>query len=86
MDPEERRQQQQMLQQMKQQIAIANAQELLYNMSTKCFQKCVTRPRESLDAQEKKCIGMCMDRFMESYRLVSHTYGHRLQRERNRMH
>ncbi|KNC22379.1 hypothetical protein FF38_08815 [Lucilia cuprina] len=32
-----------------------------------------------------KCISMCMDRFMDSWNLVSRTYGNRLQREQNKI-
>lgn len=39
--------------QVKQQIAVANAQELLTQMTTKCFKKCVNKPGTSLDASEQ---------------------------------
>ncbi|KAL0113387.1 hypothetical protein PUN28_012510 [Cardiocondyla obscurior] len=74
-----------LMQQVKQQIAVANAQELLTKMTEKCFKKCIGKPGTSLDSSEQKCIAMCMDRYMDSFNLVSKTYSERLQRERNRI-
>ncbi|CAG7734751.1 unnamed protein product [Allacma fusca] len=51
-----------LMDQVKQQIAVVNAQELLQKMTDKCFRKCVTKPGSSLDSGEQKCIAMCMDR------------------------
>lgn len=51
-----------LMDQVKQQIALANAQELLTKMTEKCFKKCVNRPGTELDSGEQKCIAMCMDR------------------------
>ncbi|CAG2184003.1 unnamed protein product, partial [Oppiella nova] len=39
----------------KQQIAVANAHELLKKMTEKCFNKCVVRPGTSLDNSETVC-------------------------------
>ncbi|XP_037812287.1 mitochondrial import inner membrane translocase subunit Tim13 [Lucilia sericata] len=74
-----------LMDQVKQQIAVANAQELLTKMTEKCFNKCINKPGVSLDSSEQKCISMCMDRFMDSWNLVSRTYGNRLQREQNKI-
>ncbi|XP_011051917.1 PREDICTED: mitochondrial import inner membrane translocase subunit Tim13-B [Acromyrmex echinatior] len=74
-----------LMQQVKQQIAVANAQELLTKMTEKCFKKCIGKPGTSLDSSTQKCVAMCMDRYMDSFNLVSKTYSERLQRERNRM-
>lgn len=54
----------QLMDQVKQQIALANAQELLTKMTEKCFKKCVNRPGSELDSGEQKCIAMCMDRLV----------------------
>ncbi|XP_077866842.1 mitochondrial import inner membrane translocase subunit Tim13-like, partial [Saccoglossus kowalevskii] len=43
----------QMMDQVKSQLAIANAQDLLQKMSDKCFKKCVTKPGTSLDNSEQ---------------------------------
>ncbi|TDG38925.1 hypothetical protein AWZ03_014654 [Drosophila navojoa] len=73
-----------LIRQMKQQIALANVQELLATVTCKCFEKCVTKPRDHLSGPEENCIHMCMDRFLDSFRLCAHTFGHRLRRELSR--
>uniref|UniRef100_A0A182XVB6 Mitochondrial import inner membrane translocase subunit n=1 Tax=Anopheles stephensi TaxID=30069 RepID=A0A182XVB6_ANOST len=65
----------------KQKIAIANAQELVTKMTEKCFKKCVGKPGQDLDGSEQKCIAMCMDRFMDSWNVVSRALTQRLQQE-----
>ncbi|GJQ67685.1 hypothetical protein Trydic_g16511 [Trypoxylus dichotomus] len=74
-----------LMDQVKQQIAVANAQELLTKMTEKCFKKCITKPGTSLDSSEQKCVAMCMDRYMDSWNLVSRTYSQRIEKERHRM-
>ncbi|XP_040181610.1 mitochondrial import inner membrane translocase subunit Tim13 [Rana temporaria] len=73
------------MEQVKVQIAVANAQELLQRMTDKCFRKCVGKPGSSLDNSEQKCIAMCMDRYMDAWNTVSRAYTSRLQRERAKM-
>ncbi|XP_072178388.1 mitochondrial import inner membrane translocase subunit Tim13-like [Diadema setosum] len=75
----------QIMDEVRTQIALANAQELLQKMTDKCFKKCVYKPGTSLDSSEQKCIAMCMDRYMDSWNTVSKAYNARLQRERNRL-
>ena len=78
----------------KQQIAIANAQELIQRLSDKCVRKCLQKPGQSLDKYEKvvciefdndkflqQCLSNCMDRFMESWTNVSTAYQQRLHQE-----
>ncbi|KAI0212364.1 Mitochondrial import inner membrane translocase subunit Tim13 [Lamellibrachia satsuma] len=74
----------QLMEQVKAQIAVANAQELLQKMSDKCFKKCISTPGASLGNSEQKCVAMCMDRYMDAWNVVSRTYTQRLQRERNK--
>ncbi|XP_029165995.1 mitochondrial import inner membrane translocase subunit Tim13-like [Nylanderia fulva] len=78
-------QREELMQQVKHQMAIANAQELLTRITEKCFKKCISKPGTSLDTSEQKCIAMCMDRYMDSFNLISKTYSERIQRERNRL-
>uniref|UniRef100_A0A8C8SP26 Mitochondrial import inner membrane translocase subunit n=1 Tax=Pelusios castaneus TaxID=367368 RepID=A0A8C8SP26_9SAUR len=73
------------MEQVKVQIAVANAQELLQRMTDKCFRKCIGKPGSSLDNSEQKCIAMCMDRYMDAWNTVSRAYNSRLQRERANM-
>ncbi|XP_077295218.1 mitochondrial import inner membrane translocase subunit Tim13-like [Arctopsyche grandis] len=74
-----------LMDQVRQQLALANAQELLTKMSDKCFRKCVVKPGAQLDSTEQKCVAMCMDRYMDSWNLVSRTFTNRLQRERHNL-
>ncbi|XP_076161894.1 mitochondrial import inner membrane translocase subunit Tim13 isoform X2 [Ptiloglossa arizonensis] len=74
------------MEQIKQQIAVANAQELLAKMAEKCFKKCIIKPGTSLDSSEQKCVAMCMDRYMDAFAVVSKTYSERLQREHDAIH
>uniref|UniRef100_A0A7N4UYD3 Mitochondrial import inner membrane translocase subunit n=1 Tax=Sarcophilus harrisii TaxID=9305 RepID=A0A7N4UYD3_SARHA len=41
------------MEQVKVQIAVANAQELLQRMTNKCFRKCIGKPGSSLDNSEQ---------------------------------
>ncbi|XP_013366815.1 PREDICTED: mitochondrial import inner membrane translocase subunit Tim13-like isoform X1 [Chinchilla lanigera] len=70
------------MEQVKVQIAVANAQELLRRMTDKCFRKCIGKPGGSLDNSEQKCIATCMDRYMDAWNTVSRACNSRLQRER----
>ncbi|XP_062816722.1 mitochondrial import inner membrane translocase subunit Tim13 [Anolis carolinensis] len=74
-----------LMEQVKVQIAVANAQELLQRMTDKCFRKCIGKPGSALDNSEQKCIAMCMDRYMDAWNAVSRAYNARLQRERAHM-
>jgi len=74
-----------LIENVKAQLAIENAQMMLQKMSDKCFKKCITAPGSSLGNSEQKCIAMCMDRYMDTMQLVTRTYGSRLQQEQSRM-
>lgn len=65
----------------KEQVATENAQQLLIRMTEKCFRKCIYKPGTVIDGSERKCIAMCMDRYLDSWRLVSVAYNNRLLQE-----
>uniref|UniRef100_A0A914V7T5 Mitochondrial import inner membrane translocase subunit n=2 Tax=Plectus sambesii TaxID=2011161 RepID=A0A914V7T5_9BILA len=67
--------------QVKQQIAMVNAQTLIAELSEKCLSKCISKPGTSLDSTEKQCLSRCMDRFMETWNHVSQAYQQRVQQE-----
>ncbi|CAJ0944462.1 unnamed protein product, partial [Mesorhabditis belari] len=77
-------QQEQVILGVKQQAAIANAQNLITELSEKCTQKCITAPGSSLSGGDKQCLQRCMDRFMDTWNLVSTTLQKRLQEEMQR--
>eukprot|EP01137_Pigoraptor_chileana_P034134 Opistho-2@26219 len=73
----------QIMEQVRMQMAVANAQELLQRMTEKCFTKCIYKPGTQLDGGEKTCLAKCMDRYTDAWNLVSRAYAGRLQRDRN---
>ncbi|CCM04693.1 uncharacterized protein FIBRA_06879 [Fibroporia radiculosa] len=62
--------------------ALANAQELMNKTNEKCYAKCVTKPSTSLSGSEETCLSRCMDRYMEAFNIVSRSYIARISRER----
>uniref|UniRef100_A0AC34FQH6 Mitochondrial import inner membrane translocase subunit n=2 Tax=Panagrolaimus TaxID=55784 RepID=A0AC34FQH6_9BILA len=74
-------QQNQLIAGVKQQAAILNAQNLITELSEKCSNKCITNPGSSLSGGEKQCLTRCMDRFFDSWNVVSQTLQTRLQNE-----
>ncbi|KAI9138424.1 Tim10/DDP family zinc finger protein, partial [Paraphysoderma sedebokerense] len=72
---------QQIMDQVKSELALANAQELVNKMGDKCFNKCITKPGARLDSSEQTCLAKCMDRYMEAWNIVSKSYIGRAQRE-----
>ncbi|KAM0786042.1 hypothetical protein ACM66B_006855 [Microbotryomycetes sp. NB124-2] len=73
---------QQVMNEVRNQLALANAQELINKMNEKCFAKCVTKPSEKLTPNEEGCIMRCMDRYLEAFNVVSSTYVKRVGKER----
>merc|ERR1711915_747537 len=63
-----------LMEQVKQQVALQTFNELLQKMTNKCFGKCVTKPGTSLDSGEQRCLSYCMDRYMDTWNVVSRTY------------
>lgn len=65
-----------------QQAALA-MQELVEDMSDKCYAKCIQKPGSSLDNYEKRCLGNCMDRFIDSFNVATKAFTARLVGEMN---
>jgi len=72
---------QELMEQVRSELALANAQELITKMNEKCFQKCVPRPGAKLDSGEQQCLSRCMDRYMEAWNIVSRAYIGRISKE-----
>ncbi|PPQ73975.1 hypothetical protein CVT24_012537 [Panaeolus cyanescens] len=66
----------------RQELALANVQELMNKSGDRCYTKCITKPGDSLSNSEKQCLSRCFDRYMEAFNIVSRTYTSRLARER----
>ncbi|KAL5971545.1 Mitochondrial import inner membrane translocase subunit Tim13-B [Taenia solium] len=75
----------QLVDQMKAEVAIASTRELMDQLTQKCFEKCVSKPGASLDNSEQKCLGNCMDRYMDSVNLISKVFVNRLRQEANKL-
>ncbi|KAG9127174.1 Mitochondrial import inner membrane translocase subunit Tim13 [Ceratobasidium sp. 392] len=73
---------QQLMDGLRNEMALANAQELINKINEKCFAKCITKPSTSLGSSEERCLSMCMDRYMEAFNVISQTYVARISKER----
>ncbi|KAJ3307649.1 hypothetical protein HDU76_004468 [Blyttiomyces sp. JEL0837] len=62
-------------------LALANYQDLLQRINSKCFMKCITKPGASLTSGEETCIAKCSGMYIETWNLVSSAYLKRVQRE-----
>ncbi|KAI6649053.1 Mitochondrial import inner membrane translocase subunit Tim13-like [Oopsacas minuta] len=60
------------------QMIIQNFQMLYEKMVEKCFTKCITKPSSSLDRYEMRCLELCMDRYTDSWNLISRAYTDRI--------
>ncbi|XP_017042173.1 mitochondrial import inner membrane translocase subunit tim13 [Drosophila ficusphila] len=69
------------LERIRQQIVLANIQELLKKMTRRCFNACVALPGCELRSAERDCLSTCMDRFMDSVKVVSCQYFRRRNRQ-----
>ncbi|RIB04869.1 Tim10/DDP family zinc finger protein, partial [Gigaspora rosea] len=67
--------------QVRNELALANAQELINKINEKCFSKCITKPGYKLESGEQTCIAKCMDRYMDAWNIVSRAYIGRVQKE-----
>jgi len=67
--------------QVKQELEVARLQELINNMTQRCYTVC--QPSGSaLSNKDQACLSNCMDRFFEAFDVVSRTYVQRLGKER----
>lgn len=48
-------------------------QELTTNLQEKCFEKCVTRPSGKLDSKQQNCVALCINRYIDTMKVVSET-------------
>ncbi|PAA68494.1 hypothetical protein BOX15_Mlig019025g1, partial [Macrostomum lignano] len=71
----------QILEQLQQQTALNLIQSLVNTSTEKCFEKCVPSPGGELATSEQKCVSMCLDRYVETWNIVSKVYGSRIARE-----
>ncbi|TKR94043.1 hypothetical protein L596_008388 [Steinernema carpocapsae] len=74
-------QQAKVLEGVRQQTAIANAQTLITDLSEKCTAKCITSPGTSLTSSDQQCLSRCMDRFVDTFEHVTKVLQGRLHEE-----
>ncbi|KAK7836495.1 mitochondrial import inner membrane translocase subunit tim13, partial [Quercus suber] len=46
---------------------------LSQTISTKCFDKCITKPGSSMSGSESSCISRCVDRYIEATGIITST-------------
>ncbi|XP_017034073.1 mitochondrial import inner membrane translocase subunit Tim13 [Drosophila kikkawai] len=69
------------LERVRQQIVLANIQELLQKISRRCFSACIVQPEDKLCSMERDCLAACMDQFLASVQVVSQQYFQRRLRQ-----
>ncbi|WVF68250.1 mitochondrial import inner membrane translocase subunit TIM13 [Kwoniella sp. CBS 6097] len=72
----------QMKQQISQELAIANAQQLINKINENCFAKCIQKPTTSLTSSQESCLSQCMTLYMAAFDQVSRSYVARISKER----
>ncbi|KRX37709.1 Mitochondrial import inner membrane translocase subunit Tim13, partial [Trichinella britovi] len=72
-------QREEVIQRVRQQMALANVQELLQSISEKCLKACIKKPGKTLESSQQKCLYHCVDRYLETTNLVAVTYRNRLE-------
>ncbi|KAF2086428.1 hypothetical protein K490DRAFT_11372, partial [Saccharata proteae CBS 121410] len=69
------------MQQVKQESAIANARMLVEKLNEHCFAACVPKPGTSLSSGEQQCFSHCMEKYMQTWNTVSRQYITKLQQQ-----
>ncbi|CAK1364730.1 Mitochondrial import inner membrane translocase subunit tim13 [Cercospora beticola] len=72
---------QQIMEQVRQQVALANARALVEKVNEHCFERCVPKPGTSLSSGERTCYTACMEKYMSSWNVVSQQYLGHVQRQ-----
>lgn len=62
--------------QIAQELAIANATELVNKVTENCFEKCLTSPYSN---GNEACVDQCLAKYMRSWNVVSRAYISRIQ-------
>ncbi|KAI9880208.1 MAG: protein translocase subunit [Pleopsidium flavum] len=70
--------------QVRQEAAVANARQLIEKLNEHCFEKCIPKPGSSLSRGEETCFTHCMEKYMAAWNTVSRQYIARIQQEQGR--
>lgn len=65
--------------QIAQELAVANATELVNKITENCFEKCIQQPLSSISLQEDGCVNQCLEKYMRSWNVISKSYISRIQ-------
>lgn len=68
--------------QITQELAVANASELVNKTTQNCFDKCIDQPQSTLTGYQNSCVDLCLDKYMRSLKVISKTYVSRIQQEK----
>lgn len=68
--------------QIAQELAVANATELVNKITENCFTKCIDYPQDSITAPQNLCVNQCLERYMRSWNVISKHYVARIQKEK----
>ncbi|CAX42115.1 mitochondrial import inner membrane translocase subunit, putative [Candida dubliniensis CD36] len=69
--------------QISQELAAANATELVRTITENCFDKCILIPKDTLSPTELQCISQCREKYMRSWNVISKAYIGRIQQEQH---
>ncbi|ODV80611.1 mitochondrial import inner membrane translocase subunit TIM13, partial [Suhomyces tanzawaensis NRRL Y-17324] len=69
--------------QITQELAVANASELVNKITENCFQKCIAQPSSALTGAEDYCVNQCLEKYMRSWNVISKAYITRIQQSSN---
>lgn len=72
----------QLQEQISQELAVANATELVNKITQNCFDKCILQPQDQITPQQDGCINQCLEKYMRSWNVISKTYISRIQKEK----
>ncbi|QIX00617.1 hypothetical protein AMS68_006134 [Peltaster fructicola] len=66
--------------QVRQQAAIANARALMEKISEHCYERCIPKPGSSLSSAESTCLDSCVQKYLTSWNTVSSQYLNHVQK------
>ncbi|ORY85111.1 Tim10/DDP family zinc finger-domain-containing protein [Protomyces lactucae-debilis] len=74
---------QQLKAQVRQEMSVAHAQDLVSKMTSACFDKCVPNPESSLTGGQIKCISQCNNLYTQAWGVIQRSYIERVQQEQS---
>lgn len=62
-------------------VAVSMVSQLVEDVTERCYSLCIKKPGTALDNYEQRCLSNCMDRFIDSYNIVSRTLMSKIENE-----